>query len=94
MTDIKQILKEVDIYFKENVPLYTVLKVRQKSNHPDDAHLYMVSAIKCDGTYAVWTCWNNSTKSLNFGHYDLPDEETCEKIMDGFQYNIDAYRST
>lgn len=82
-----EILQQVNVYFEENLPKYTVLKVRKKSYHPDDSHLYMVSAKKDDGTYAVWTCWNNSTKSLNYGHYGLLSEEDCEKIMDEFYYD-------
>ena len=31
------------MYFKKYLPGYTVLKVREKSYHPDDHHLYMVS---------------------------------------------------
>ncbi|MCI9546225.1 MAG: hypothetical protein HFH60_06015, partial [Lachnospiraceae bacterium] len=52
--------------------------------------LYMVSAKKDDGTYAVWTCWNDSIKSLNSGHYDLPSEDFCEKLMDEFYYSEDS----
>ena len=49
-----EIMEQVKLYFKENLPKYTVLKIRRKSYHPDDSHLYMVSAKKDDGTYAVW----------------------------------------
>lgn len=82
-----EILQQVSLYFRENLPKYDVLKVRRKSYHPDDAHLYMVSARKADGTYAVWTCWNQKTESLNYGHYGLQSEEDCEKIMDEFYYD-------
>ena len=43
----------IEIYFKENLPQYTVLEIRSKSSHPDDARLFMVSAKKFSGTYAV-----------------------------------------
>lgn len=59
------------LYFKENIPRYTVLETRKKSYHPVDSHLYMISAKKDDGTYAVWICWNQRLKSLKYGHYEL-----------------------
>ena len=39
-----EVMEQVKLYFKENLPKYTVLKIRKKSYHPDDSHLYMVSA--------------------------------------------------
>lgn len=85
-----EVMEQVTLYLKENLPKYTVLKVRKKSYHPDDSHLYMVSAKKDNGTYAVWTCWNQKLKSLNHGHYNLQNEEECEKVMDEFYYNGDS----
>ena len=60
------------------------MEVRKKSYHPDDAHLYMVASKKNDGAYAVWTGWNDNTRSLNFGHYDLKDLDACHKVMDEY----------
>ena len=88
--ELSEVWEEVKRYFKEHLPKYTVLKVRRKSCHPDDSYLYMVSAKKDDGTYAVWTWWNESKKSLNYGHYDLASEESCEKLMDEFYYSEDS----
>ena len=85
-----EVMEQVKLYFKENLPKYTVLKIRKKSYHPDDSHLYMVSAKKDDGTYAVWTSWNQKLKSLNHGHYDLQSEKACEKIMDEFYFSGDS----
>ena len=85
-----EVMKQVKLYFKENLPKYTVLKIRQKSCHPDDSHLYMVSAKKDDGTYAVWTSWNQKLKSLNHGHYDLQNEKDCEQVMDEFYFSGDS----
>ena len=82
-----EVLEQVNLYFRENLPRYTVLKVRKKSYHPDDSHLYMVSAKKDDGTYAVWTSWNSRTRSLNHGHYGLWSEADCESIMAEFYYS-------
>lgn len=46
----------------------------------------MVAAKKDDGTYTVLTSWNELLHTLNHGHYDLPDLEICDRIMDEF-YN-------
>ena len=87
--DMSEVLVQVERYFAENLPKYKVLKIRRQSYHPEDDYLYMVSAKKDDGTYAVWTCWNQSIKSLNCGHYDLSSEEDCEKVMDGSYFSGD-----
>lgn len=80
------VLNHIKEYFVLHLPKYTILEVRRKSVCEDDQYLYMVSAKKCDGFYAVWTCWNESTKCLNFGHYDLKNAEECEKVFQEF-YN-------
>lgn len=67
-------------------PRYEVLEIRYKSYHPDDSHLFLVAAKKDDGSFAVWTGWNDKTKSLNYGHYDLKDLDTCHKVMDEYFY--------
>ena len=82
-----EVMEDVKAYFNEHLPKYTVLNVRRKSYHPDDSYPYMVSAKKNDDTYAVWTCWNEETKSLNYGHYNLASEEDCRKLMDEFYYD-------
>lgn len=82
----EEVTMHIQEYFQKQLSGYEVVKVRKKSWHKDDAHLYMVAAKKNTGSYAVWTSWNESTKSLNYGHYDLPDMEACERIMDEF-YN-------
>lgn len=85
-----EVMEQVTLYLKENLPKYTVLKIRKKSYHPDDSHLYMVSAKKDDGTFAVWTSWNQKLKSLNHGHYDLQSERDCETVMDEFYFSGDS----
>lgn len=47
----------------------------------------MVSAMKEDETYTVWTSWNESTQCLNHGNYDLQSHEDCEKVFDEFFSN-------
>ena len=71
-------------YLKEHLPSYKVVDIREKSAYPEDSHLYMVSAQKDDGTFAVWTCWNQETKSLNHGHYNLPHHDDCVEIFEEY----------
>lgn len=73
-------------YFKEHLPGYEVVEARKKSGYRDDSHLYMVAAKKSDGTFAVWSCWNEKLQTLNHGHYGLKDLESCHKLMEEFHY--------
>lgn len=84
--NLNEVKKHVELYFKEHLPQYTVMEIRRKSYHPDDKHLWMVSAKKSDGTYALWTSWNDTVQSLNHGHYGLKSMEECEKIFEEFYY--------
>lgn len=85
--NLNEVREHVESYFKEHLSKYTVLEIRRKSYHPDDDYLYMVSAKKDDGTFAVWTSWNEAIQSLNYGHYDLSSVEDCERLFDEFYYN-------
>ncbi len=83
MNYYNEVILNVNEYFEKNLPDYTVLEVRNKSCYPKDYFLFMVSAIKeDDGTYAVWTSWNNNTMVLNHGHYDLKTLDDCEQIFE------------
>lgn len=75
LTPVPQGVKEnVISYLAKNLPQYEMVNVLRKSNHPDDDYLYMVIAKHItNDTYATWTSWNQSTKSLNNGHYGLED---------------------
>ncbi len=84
--DTKTVRYNVEEYFKKHLPQYRVLEIRKKSVYPKDSYLFMVSARKEDGTYAVWTAWNEATQSLNYGHYALQTLEDCEKVFAEF-YN-------
>ena len=84
--NLSEVGEHIKLYFKEHLPQYTVLEIRRKSCHPDDAHLFMVSAKKSDSTYALWTGWNELSQSLNHGHYGLQSIEECEKIFEEFYY--------
>lgn len=82
MLDIEvSVVWHIKEYFQLKLPQYEVLEVRRKSVYPEDSYLFMVSAVKEDGTYAVWTSWNESTQCLNYGHYDLQSHEDCEKVF-------------
>ncbi len=75
-------------YFKKYLPQYAVLEIRKKFAFPEDNYLFMVSAInEKDGTYAVWTSWNEINHSLNYGHYDLLSIEDCKKVFEEFYNN-------
>lgn len=81
-----EVREHIVLCFTENLPQYTVLEIRSKSSHPDDTHLFMVSAKKDDGTYSLWTGWNELSQSLNHGHYDLKSAAECEKLFEEFYY--------
>lgn len=85
--DTKQVRKNVEEYFKKHLSGYIALEIRKKSVFPEDAYLFMVSAINEDGSFAVWTCWNEKSQSLNYGHYNLSCIEDCEKVFEEFYNN-------
>ncbi len=84
--NLNEVRKHVELYFKKHLPKYTVLEIRQKSYHPADNYLYMVSAKKEDGSYAFWSSWNERLQTLNHGHYNLQSVEDCEKLFEEFYY--------
>lgn len=66
-----KVYKNVRSYFAvgHGVENYDLISVRQKIT---EDYLYRVMAKnRIVNKYAVWTCWNESTQSLNFGHYNL-----------------------
>lgn len=85
-TELANVVMHIDTYFKNYLPDYSVLEVRRKSNHPDDDYLYMVSAKKKDdGTFAVWTNWNEQTQCLNHGHYGFKSIGACNELLSAYQ---------
>ena len=85
--DMEQVKKNVEEYLQKHLPQYKLLEIRKKSAYPEDSYLFMVSAKnENDGTFAVWTSWNETIQSLNYGHYNLQSIEECEKVFDEF-YN-------
>lgn len=83
---LKKVVADIRSYFNKHLPQYEVMKIRRKSFHKDDGHLYMAAAKRKDGVYAVWTSWNEQMRTLNHGHYNLVDLDVCDRIMDEF-YN-------
>lgn len=62
------------------------MKYITNQNHDDDGYLYMVEAYhkeNCDN-FAVWTSWNESTQSLNHGHYKLTKEQAKKVLKENF----------
>lgn len=84
--ETKEVVINIEQYFREHLPAYEVAEIRRKSEYEEDSYLYMVAAKKGDGTFAVWTCWNEKLQTLNHGHYGLKDVDTCRKIMDEFYH--------
>ena len=73
-----KIYKNVRSYFSDGhgVENYNLMSVRKKLT---ETYIYRVMAQhKTTGKYAVWTCWNETTQSLNFGHYDLSLDDAME----------------
>lgn len=73
-----KVYKNVRSYFStgHGVENYNLVSVRQKLN--EDFIYRVLAQHKITGKYAAWTCWNETTQSLNFGHYNLD----LEKAMD------------
>lgn len=83
--EIMNAKRNVTAYLAKHLSDYKLVKIIRKSIYPEDAHLYMVSAKRKDGKFAVWTSWNENTQSLNHGHYNLDSLETCNKIFEEYK---------
>ena len=104
MTMIKRFYGPVPQEVKENVKKYLerenlgeLVDVMRHSDHPADSYLYHVIARRPnvnkyfhngDWNYSIWTCWNETTQSLNFGHYNLTSEEVAMEIHKEFFYRM------
>ena len=85
---VSNVLERIIDYFDTNDLRYEPISVRPCSSNEKDNYLYCVLAkyigdadFKKD-TYAVWTCFNTSTNSMNYGHYDMSYEEACKFFID------------
>jgi len=80
-----RVRKEVEQYFKENLPQYRVMDVVQHPGKGNEYLYYVTGAPAKDehhnpNGYAAWHYWNDSTKSLNSGHYCL-DFNTTQSLL-------------
>ena len=85
---MSNVLEMVIDYFKESDLKYEPISVRPYSEFEGDNYLYCVLAKYIgnadfkQNTYAVWTCFNTSTNSMNYGHYDMSYEDACKFFID------------
>lgn len=73
------VIENIKNYLERN-NLGEFIKAVRMSDHPDDSFLYGVIAKKNDD-YSCWTCWNETTQTLNYGHYNMVSEEVCSEIL-------------
>lgn len=81
-TVLLRIYENVKKYFEKNNMPYDVQEIIPREN-PHDNYLFIVIAKKKNypeylksmgfGPWVVWSIWNESTQSLNNGHYDILD---------------------
>lgn len=90
------VIEDVKEYLLKN-NLGQLVEVRRGSDHPDDHYLYMVITRKPntqkyfhngEWNYFCWTCWNQSTKSMNYGHNHLETYEECDAILKKYFHKI------
>lgn len=62
------------------------VEVRRASDHLEDYYLYHVIARK-GKSFSCWTSWNETTQSMNFGHYGLTYEE-CDSVLKEYFHEI------
>ena len=74
-----EVIENVRDYLNEE-DLGELVSVSRASEHQDDNYLYHVIAKK-GNSFRCWTCWNNSTKCLNNGHYGLSSVIEAEEIL-------------
>jgi len=82
------VIANISEYFSRHLPGYQLVQVCRKSNHPEDANLYSVVASKDKNEFACWTSWNNTTRSLNYGHYGLHSEHEASETLEEAFYDI------
>ena len=74
------VIKNMKQYFEKHLSDYQITDVCRKSNHVEDSYLYSVVAKKGD-EYACWTSWNETSQSLNYGHYSLESRDVAIDIL-------------
>ena len=82
------VVSSISDWFKNNLSSYNPLEIYRQSNHLEDDYLYMIIAKKGNDEYACWTCWNQTTGSLNFGHYGYSTKEVCKFTLKSYFNDI------
>lgn len=82
------VISHIENYLNKELPAYHVLEICRKSNHPGDKNLYSVIAATESGKVSCWTSWNESTQSLNHGHYNLTSLEQAEDVIKEYFHDI------
>ena len=86
----ENVRNNVNKYFAEGHGLtnYEPLAVGQHRGNGEASYLYIVLGRQIRGeNFAVWTCWNESTQSLNHGHYDLSEQAAMRLFLDPYRGN-------
>lgn len=81
------VIENVKNYFAKEMPRYIPVYVCRGSNHPEDDYRYSVIG-KREEEYSCWTSWNESTQSLNHGHYGMKDFADAMKVLHDNFYDI------
>ena len=81
----ESVIQNVKKYLEEH-NLGEFVEVRRASDHPSDDYIYHVIAKK-GNSYSCWTSWNETTQSMNFGHYGLIYEE-CDSVLKEYFHKI------
>ena len=86
--EYKRVFANVEKYFEEN-KLGKIVDIAKTK----DSHIYVVIAKRPnvnkyfhngEWDYRCWTCWNETTQSLNYGHYDLKSYEDAMRICNKY----------
>lgn len=86
----KEVVENINSYFRENEMNYEVVKLYRKSNRKNDWYLYVVVArFTNTQRYAVWTSQNDSRKCLNHGHYGITSIEHCMEVVNEYTTYVD-----
>lgn len=83
------VVLHVKKYLERELPEYTLISVIRKhaETAPDnDNNLYFVIAKRkspsCGGLFSCWTCWNELTRGLHYGHYEITLGECIELALE------------
>lgn len=82
-----EVVDNITDYLKNKMPSCELNYVCRKSNHPEDSYLYSIVAKKND-EYICFTSWNETTKSLNHGHYGLKNRDAALEILKANFFDI------